>query len=189
MFRYSVVFVCLLQSVYAGQGCGVLMSEYPLLWCTSKRARILVFSLVLGTTMFGSFAPGLSAWLAMPAITNAEHHLVIGVFIAFSLAMLAFTVYTYYVISIILGWVEGYVRLCKQAAARGPHNITSLAARAVRAYGRLDTAFGPIGFFSVAYGQLICILELYRSISGLVVAQTGAAVEQYGDRHSWAINR
>ena len=43
----------------------------------------------------------------------------------------------------------------------------------------MDQAYGPIGFFSVAYGQLIIILELYRAIGGLPFFQASPANRSY----------
>jgi hypothetical protein len=141
-----------------------MLGEYSLIWPSTKRTRVLGLALLLGTAMFGTFAPSLINSIVVAA-TPAECHLAIAILITFALAMLAFSIYSYYAISLILSWVEGYVHLCRQAATVGPHKLSAQAAQAVHAYGRLEAAYGPI-----AYGQLLCILDLYRVMSGLVVS-------------------
>jgi len=159
-----------------GQGCSILSAEYPLLWCSRMRTQVILFCLVLGIAMFGSFAPDLGLWLASAAVSTTEHRLAVAVFVAFTLSMLTFTLYNYYAVNIILGWTEGFGRLCRQSAASDPHQLEVMTARCVRAYSRLDICFGRIALFATAFCQLLCILEMYRAIGSLVVTQLEAFI-------------
>ena len=150
-----------------GRGCGLLMTEYPLLARRSRRRKLLLFAIVLMCSLFATFAPLLAAWTAADTTTAEEQQLAVITFVAFGISMLILGIYSFCALTIVFGWVDGFVDLSAQAATSGHHHIEAMAARALKAYRLLDSSLGPIGFFIVTYGTLITILELYQAIGGL----------------------
>ena len=142
----------------------MLVPEYPLRWAKSKRPKILFISLLLVTSLFGSFVNMLAGWVAVAAAGTTEHYLAAGLLAVFAFAMLVMGIYAYYTLNIIFSWVEGFVELCAQAAAAEgePQHLEARVAHAIQAFRRLEASFGPIGLFCIAYGQVCTILELYK---------------------------
>jgi hypothetical protein len=151
--------------------------EYRFFSCRPRRGKLILFSLVLSGGMSVSLIPTPAAWAAS-APPGLEYTLAVAVCCGFAVAALVLAVYAFVTLEVIFGWVEGFVRLCRHASADcGPHEIGAAAADAVRAYRQLDVSLGPIGFFCLAYGQVLSIIQLYRAIGGLVVAPLGGNVE------------